>query len=257
MGCTNNYFYYFSIKNHFKFNKKNMSKNVYKTFGKIIKKEKVASVQNETNSNVLVLETLSPFPGYHGSTVPDNLEPNSLFAITKSIHKEERLQRAIQEVKKILPYDFDAAPSFLNVKNENRSAIRLKDLKYSLVGDVTKEFENLGINFSRAKKVNEAETIIKVYKFFSLEEIKENFYRDSDDPNYNYFIIPGLLRWQTFEKMTMSCKYNLTDNNFDAAIATAFIDDSIVDFVRIYDETPSIKKLEVIRNKYLDAFTKL
>jgi len=234
-----------------------MSKNVYKTFGKITKKEKVASVQNETNSNVLVLETLSPFPGYHGSTVPDNLEPNSLFAITKSSHKEELLQRSIQDVRKILPYAFDAAPAFVNVQNETRSAIRFKGLKYSLIGDVTKEFQNLGINFSKAKKVSEAETIIKVYKFFSLEEIRENFYRESDDPNTNYFIIPGLLRWKTFEKMTMSCKYNLTDNNFDAAIATAYIDDNIVDFVRIYDNTPGIKKLEVIRQKYLEAFTKL
>lgn len=233
-----------------------MSKNVYKTFGKITKREKVASVQNETNSNVLVLETLSPFPGYHGLTVPDNLDPNSLFAITKSSHKEERLQRAIQDVRKTLPYSLDAAPAFINVQNENRSAIRFKDLKYSLIGDVVKEFQNLGIDFSRAKKVSEAETIIKVYKFFNLEKLKENFYRDIDEPNYNYFIIPGLLRWQSFEKMTMSCKYNLTDNNFDAAIATAYIDNNIVDFVRIYDITPGITKLEEIRQKYLDAFTK-
>ncbi|PLX11137.1 MAG: hypothetical protein C0598_08845 [Marinilabiliales bacterium] len=234
-----------------------MSNNVFKTFGKIIKKEKVATVQNETNTNILVLETLSPFPGYHGSTVPDNLEPNSLFAITKTGHNEEFLQRRIQEVRDILPYDFDAAPAFINVQNETRSAIRFKDLKYELVGDVTREFVNKGIQFSKTKKVSAADTIIRVYKFFNLEEIKKDFYRESEDHNTKYFTIPTQLRWSTFEKMTMSTKYNLDDNNFDAAIAVAYINNAIVDFVRIYDNDPSIKKLEVIRKKYLEAFTKM
>jgi hypothetical protein len=233
-----------------------MSKSIYNTFGTITKKEKVASVENETNSNILILETLIPFPGYHGSTVPDRLEPDSLFAITRVSHKEDVIQRVIQEVRRELSIDLEAAPATINLQNESRSAVRFKGLKYSMVGEILDEFRKQGIAFRKAKKFGPTETIIKVHKFFSLKKLKDNFYRDSEDECMNYFTIPTQLRWNSFEKMTMSCKYNCSDKNFDAAIATVYMDNNIIDFVRIYDKNSSVEKLEDIRNKYLDAISK-
>jgi len=233
-----------------------MSSTHYSTFGTITKKETLASVENQTNSQSLILENLSPFPGYHGLTVPDSLEPDSMFAVTKLMHKEEVVIRAIQEVKLNLGFDFDATPASFSLNNEQRNSIRFKNLKYSLVGEVLHEFEKKGISFRKAKKVQSYETIIKVHKFFVLEQIDKNIYKDADDANMYYFSLPSLLRWNTFEKITMSCKYNLDDNNFDAAITSVFLNKGIVDLVRIYDNNSSIEKLIGIRKKYIDALRK-
>jgi len=234
-----------------------MGKSVYNTFGTIIKKEQLASVQNEINANLLVLENLAPYPGYHGTTVPDSLEADSLFAVTKIMHKEEVIIRAILEVKNILPFDFDATPGSLSIQNEVRTCIRFKGLKYSLVGEVLTEFSKQGIIFRKAKKIAPYDTIIRIHKFFSLEKISENIYKDLDNENMNYFSIPDNLRWGSFEKMTMNCKYNCEDNNFDAAIATLFMNKGIADLVRIYDQKSSLEKLKNIRQLYIEAFEKL
>lgn len=233
-----------------------MSNAVYNTFGTITKKETLASVENQTNSQALILENLSPFPGYHGLTVPDSIEPDSMFAVTKLKHNEEVVIRAIQEVKLNLDFDFDAAPATFSINNESRNSIRFKNLKYSLIGDVLQEFEKKGILFRKAKKVQSYETIIKVHKFFVLEQIDKNIYKDVENRNMTYFSLPALLRWNTFEKITINCKYNLDDNNFDAAMASFFLNKGIVDLVRIYDNNSSIEKLSGIRKKYIEALGK-
>ncbi len=233
-----------------------MSNTHYSTFGIITKKETLASVENQTNSQALVLENLSPFPGYHGLTVPDSLEPDSMFAVTKLMHKEEVVIRAIQEVKLELNFDFDAAPASFSINNNPRNSIRFKNLKYALIGDVLREFEKKGISFRKARKVQSYSTIIKVHKFFLLEQIDKNIYKDVEDNKMNYFSVPALLRWNTFEKITMNCKYNLDDNNFDAALASVFLNKGIIDLVRIYDSNSSIEKLSTIRKKYIEALGK-
>ena len=234
-----------------------MGNSIYNTLGTITKKEQIASVENETNANLLVLENLAPFPGYHGTTVPDNLESDYLFAITKLMHKEELVIRAIQEVKKNLSFDFDAAPGSLNIQNGTRNFVRFKGLKYSLVGEVLTEFAKEGITFQKAKRIGPFETIIKVHKFFHLEQLSDHIYKDLNDENMHYFSVPSLLRWGSFEKMTMNCKYNCDDNNFDAAIATLYMNNGVADLVRIYDQNADIKKLKAIRKLYIEAFEKL
>ena len=78
-----------------------MSIDIIRSVGTIVKGEKLASVENETNSKALILESFLPYPGYHGTTTPDYLEPESLFAVTKIIYPDDKIIRAIQRVKKI------------------------------------------------------------------------------------------------------------------------------------------------------------
>ncbi len=60
-----------------------MENNIIQSLGTIVKKEKLASVESETNCKALILESLLPYPGYHGTTIPDQLEPESLFVFTR------------------------------------------------------------------------------------------------------------------------------------------------------------------------------
>lgn len=234
-----------------------MSAKILDTIGVITKKENFVSVESETGSNALVLESLQPYPGYHGLTVPDSLEPDSLFAITKLMYDDEAVIRAIQAVKKTFKGKFDAAPGTINIQNMDNNFIRLKYLPYARVGEVLQEFEKTGIEFKKKKYIAPFESILKVRKFFTVEESAEGIFHDLVDTNMFYLKIPAILNWPTFEKITLSLKYNMENKNFDAAQCSVYYRYGLIDFVRIYDRDSSLSKLNFIRDKYLEAISKL
>lgn len=234
-----------------------MSERIIESLGTIIKKEHLALVESETNSNSLILENSKPYPGYHGSTVPDSLEPDSLFAITKLLYNDERIIRAIQAVKRMTDKTFDAAPGIVTIQNEINHFVRVKYLQYKQAGEVISEFVNAGIEFRRKRKVSPFETIIRVKKFFKIKEGMDGVYYDMENKNMFYLQIPVFLRWVTFEKITMNIKYNMEDKNFDAAQTSVYTEEGLMDFVRIYDKDSCQGKLIHIREKYLEAISKL
>lgn len=234
-----------------------MSERIIETIGTITKKELVASVENEIYSNKLVIENQEPYPGYHGTTVPDHLESDSIFAITKLLYNDERVYRAITAVKKEISHDFDGAAGTLTYQNKGYNCVRFKRLPYRLVGEVLTQFEAHGIEFRKSRKVSPFQSMIKVRKFFSIKEVSEGIYQDADNKEITYLEIPVLLRWPTFEKITMNMKYNMDDDKWDAAQTSMFYKDGLKDFVRIYDRDSCQGKLLHIREKYLEAIAKL
>jgi hypothetical protein len=234
-----------------------MSERLIETIGKLIKKEILRSVEHETHSGKLTFENLEPYPGYHGTTVPDSLEPDSLFAITKMKYNDERIIRAIQAVKKKTDLDFDAAPGSVKYMNETYNCIRFRGLKYQSLGDLLRLFDQTGLNFHRKRKVRSFETLIDIRKFFRLKETIDGIYEDLEQENTSYIELPIQLTWNQFEKITMSIKYNMEDRNFDAAQSSVYTEKGLMDFVRIYDQESCQGKLIHIKEKYLAAVEKI
>ncbi len=234
-----------------------MSKRVIETPGMVTKKERVALVENETHCNYLVLESLSPFPGYHGTTVPDRLEPESLFAVTRLMHNDERIIRGVQAVKRQTDIIFDGVPGTLDIQHQPAHFIRLKSVKYEDLGNLLNLFKENGIEFKRRKKLSPFTSIIKVRKFFRMKEISKDIFTDMDNECMFYLRLPVMLRWNTFEKITNKIKYNLDDRNYDAALTNVYGQEGIIDFVRIFDREAIDSKLKHIHEKYLEAVSKL
>ncbi|HOI32506.1 MAG: hypothetical protein PHG67_02340 [Bacteroidales bacterium] len=223
------------------------------SIGVISKKENLASVEHETHSNVLVMESLHPFPGYHGTTVPDRTDPKSLFLVTKNIYSDDKIIRGIKLVKKNFPQVFDGAPGLISLYNKPTGVIRIKDLHYEHVGDLIHAFQDLGLEFIRNRKVSNYTSIIKITKYFMLNQVSEGIWHDQNWKELYYLNLPVQIRWNTFEKITASIKHNVDDNNFDAALTTMYDKDGVLDFVRIYDEQCCQGKLLFIHEKYLEA----
>lgn len=234
-----------------------MDSNMIQTVGKLTKKETLASVENETYSNFLVLETHSPFPGYHGETVPDSLEPLSLFVLTSGKFTDEFIIRTVRLVKKQFEFDFSATPGTIVFKNELTEVIRFKNLPYEEVGNVLHKFSEAGFGFKKARKVAPFSSIIHVRKFFKVEKIAPRLFKDLYDDGTYYLQIPVFLNWDSFEKMTMDLKYNMTNNNFDAAQGSVYYEKGIMDLVRIYDIDTNEKKLCYILEKYMEAINRM
>lgn len=237
-----------------------MSERIIETVGFLTKKEELASVVSETNSNKLVLESNKPFPGYYNRhSNPYERDPYSLFAVTRLQYNDERIIRCIQAIKNDPnpKHNFDGAPGTVILRNESMNFVRFKLLPYHLVGEILDLFTKNGIEFRKAKKIAPYQTLIKVRKFFSMKEMMGGVYQDLNDEHTSYIVLPGNFRWPSFERITMDIKYNLDDKNFDAAQTSVYAKEGLIDFVRIYDRDSCKGKLLHIKQKYEEAMSSL
>lgn len=229
-------------------------KILLETIGTIEKKEMLGPVGYKE----LVLEAFQPFPGYHGTNVPDHIKPNSLFAITRSKYTEEKIIRAIQKIKSERGFSFDGSPGMVTLYNMLNPCIRFKDLDtYDELPPILKAFEDDGIEFMSNRKIEPYTGIIKVKKYFLVEVLSDYLFKDAEDPNMHYFSIPIQLRFNQFEKITIDLKNNLEDSRFDVALGTIFRKTGVIDVIRIYDDKCTPEKLNLIRSKYLQAINNL
>lgn len=235
-------------------------KNIIETFGTISKKEILASLEEEFCNGALVLESKFPFPGYYHNTIPDQevLDPGSIFLMTKKVHQDEDIMRLSHTIKKSFKKRFDATVGKLVVFNETRPCIRIKFmLDYADVAELVGLYQKNGIQFLKYRKVKPYYNLINIRKYFVLESPEPGFYTDVEDEHMCYIQIPALLKWDEFEKITLSMKRNIDDNKWDAAMGTIYRKNCIVDLVRIYDDHIDKDKIMQIKERYLDAVKKL
>ncbi len=224
------------------------------TLGSIEKKEMLGPVGYKQ----LVLEAFDPFPGYHGTTVPDKDTPHALYAITRSKYTEEKIIRVTQKIKSEKQLDFDGTPGMVTLYNMLNPCLRLKDVGlYEDVPGILKAYEDEGIEFMSNRKIEPYSGIIKVKKYFLVEVISDSIFLDAEIPKMFYFSIPSQLRFNQFEKITIELKQNMDDPNFDAALGTIYRKSGLVDLIRIYADNYTPEKLEHIRSRYIQAIEKI
>src|SRR5210317_816613 len=119
-----------------------MEKRIIETIGHVEKKETLKSLGYKD----MVLKSEHPFPGYHGTTVPDQDNPKSLFLLTKTSYSEEFIVRSVKAVKKKHKLSFDGSPARVFFQNTMAHAIRIKDLdSYEKVPKILQAFKDEGI----------------------------------------------------------------------------------------------------------------
>lgn len=73
-----------------------MNKKTTQTIGLISKEETFAPIYQLADNKCLILEPVQPFPGYHETTVPDNLDPDSYCLVTKSRYYDDKFLTFLQ-----------------------------------------------------------------------------------------------------------------------------------------------------------------
>lgn len=232
-----------------------MSQRIIETIGHVEKKENLKSL----GYSDMVLESEHPFPGYHGTTVPDQDNPKSLFLLTRTKYTEEYIIRSVKSVKKKHKFTFDGSPARVFFQNTMAHAIRIKDLNsYEQVPDILKAFKDEGIAFLPGKKVKPYYGLIRVTKYFLMNPITDCTLQDDEMESMKYFQVPIKLEWEEFEEMTKHVKRNIDDANWDAALATIYRKTGIEDYIRIYnDKNCGMEILNLIRKKYVQEIKKV
>lgn len=230
------------------------AKTILEIIGTIEKKEKLVSVGYDN----MVLESLRPYPGYHGDTVPDTTDPKSAFLITREKYTEEAIIRATILAKEHTPIVFDGTPGEIEFLNEWTQCVRIKGLKnYNLIPEVLDAYKKAGIEFTKGRKVRPYEGLIRIKKYFILDELDQGVYMDKESPEMAYFEVPVELPFDKFEEITLHIKRNLKENNWDAALGVFYRKTGLVDVIRIYDVNVCLGQCLFLRDKYQKEIEKL
>jgi hypothetical protein len=226
------------------------------SLGTVTKKERLTVADHFKGTSILILETLHPFSGYYGTTVPDNDDPMSIFLVTKHHYNEDKVIRFIQSVKKSFKIGFDAVPGQISWSNKTLGVIRVRCISQVHIGELIQEFKSVGAEFMAKQKLSPFDGLIKITKYFNTEEVEKGIFFDLDNPAMAYLQMESHLRWSSFESLKRHVMNNVEGANFDSALSTMYDCTGVLDFVRVYDEKRSPEKMRLIRNRYLSEVKK-
>ncbi len=221
------------------------------TIGTITKEELLSSVDHNIIPQTFVLESMEPFPGYHGSNIPDKSAPRFIFFVIKGHFRVQQIIRINQKIKKYFKDSYNFAYAKLNVHNDVYYCIRVKDLtNFEQIPELQACYKNEGVEFAKKKKIS-TKALISLNKHFVLENIADGIFKDKVEVGMNYIVIPRELNWKLFEKLTYSIRNNISDQNYDAALGSFYRNEEMIDVVRIYGKNISIERLKELQKKYL------
>ncbi|MFO7851399.1 MAG: hypothetical protein ACQERS_06260 [Bacteroidota bacterium] len=227
-----------------------MARGKFSSLGTITKKERLIINDRIECRSALIFISEFPYAGYYGTTVPDKEEPESMFLVTDKVHNVDEVIRTIQNVKSYYQHDFDAVPGTISFKNKRYGMIRIRSLSCQMIPSLIRVFREEGIKFARHHKHAPFEGIIHVTKYFKTEEVEEGIFLDLESTAYGYLRIYKYLQWDTFENVYSYARNNI-DFSFDAALATMYDENGILDMTRIYDEKRTVEKLRIIQDKFM------
>ena len=232
-------------------------KVLIETMGYIKKEANLSTVENNIAPNTLVLESLHPFPGYHGSNLPEQTAPRSLFLIVSKEYTYEEVARFTKKIKNDTKHDFDASIGNIYFKSNSYSCIRIKHLKsFTFLSEIQSLYQNEGVKFVKKKLINSIGLIV-IKKHFNIDEIEKGIYRDLGESSKFYIELPKDFGWDDFKDATLHIRNNLDNSNFDAAQGVFYRKSGIVEVVRLYICEGEYEVVKQIQKMYVDLIHKM
>ncbi|MDA3942958.1 MAG: hypothetical protein PF694_05400 [Bacteroidetes bacterium] len=229
------------------------NKTVQEFFGTLTKEESLQCMESGLIiKDSCVLESKNPFFGYYDDA-PKVQKPRYLYLILDKPIGFVDIQRIIQQIKKSSSINIDAVLAEISTPNHpDMPALRLRDLpQYGQLSIVQQEFRDAGLVFKKhSKETNLEHALITLEKFFFLEIIEEGIYFDARQAHHGYFIIPEYIDWDVFKDLTRKAKYEPSLLSFDAARASIFENNQLIELVRIYRENIDLSLLKAYRDRY-------
>ncbi|MDG5800732.1 hypothetical protein QA597_10215 [Marinilabiliaceae bacterium ANBcel2] len=225
-------------------------------YGNLVKHETLKTLNDQIMPNTFVLEAPEPFPGFYDyySDHPVDSKPFYIYFVLKRSYTIEEVTRATQNIRTYFRSDFNAAVGVVNIYNKELNVIRVRHLNsYEDIAELQACYMDEGIELRKKPGGNPSgPAIIRIKKFFILEEPHPGVFIDLTEKDHGYFTIPIQLSWKYFEDLTHKIKCNWERSVFDAAIGHFHVNFGIQDMIRIYNKDLNLEYLMAVRKMYYD-----
>lgn len=220
--------------------------------GNVIKEESISLVNHHKLPDTLVINIDHPFPGLHGMDFQLESKPRSIIFATSEVYSFAKILRGANKINQTTDFDINASFAKVKAGRDLIYGIRIKGLdSYSQIPELQKKWEENGFKLLHKKKIKTDKPVsIKISKFFHINEIYENIYKDACIDGMYYIEIPEYLPWEEFRKITMKIKNNISNNNFDVVKGLFYKDDTVKDMIRIFKPNIQPELLQEIKKRY-------
>ena len=224
-------------------------------YGNLLKQEALRTLEDQILPNTFVLEAPEPFPGFfdYYSDHPIESKPLYVYLVVKQLYTLDEITRATQNIRKYFQCDFNAAAGVVHLYNKEFHVVRVRHLEgYQQISELQACYMDEGIEFKKPGGKPEGPGVIRIKKFFILDEKHPGAYFDVTEKDHGYFTIPKKLNWKYFEDITKKVKFNWEQHSFDAAIGHFHVNYGVQDMIRIYYPQMNLEYLMDVRKMYLD-----
>jgi len=232
-----------------------------KTFevtGYTTKEEQVNTLSQSILKNTFVLDICHPFPGYNRDKLEHLTTPRGIIFVTSKEYEWNKILRTTKKISGFLEYDINGTYSNVILGNQFFHALRVKGIpSYDEIPIVQHAYQEEGFQFMKSKSLKgDMTAVIKVKKFYMLEQIEEGIFADKVNLDMHYILIDRELNWELFRKITQKIKNNISNRNFDVVLGAFYMDMSMKEMIRIYKPNISRELLHEIKLLYQKEIVK-
>jgi hypothetical protein len=227
-----------------------------RVYGCIYKKEFLKSVEKGILPGSFVMKIWMPFHGLQDKLPLRNI-PEFYFLVMEEDYPLDDIIIAAEKIQSNSDLRFDAVEGNIYVAGVSHPVIRIKlfDQKL-LIHDIQQLFADQGFNISMKRIGIKEKGVIKLKKYFSLEEIHRGIYFDQKIPELAYFSLPHQVEWDLFEEITKRIMVNVALGEFDTALGAFYIGEQSEYIIRVLKAQRNLKSIELIRQDYLTYINK-
>lgn len=220
--------------------------------GKIIIQENIDTVDENKLPKTFVINVPDPYKNYYGRFT-DVEKPNSIIFVTKTPNSFEKILRVTNEINKKYNLQLHGAKCEITINSRKLDGVRVKGInKYPEIAQVQQYYFDEGYDFAKSEKFHNVDALIRINRFFNIEELEKGIYHSKDEGNTYYIETPKYMTWEDFRKITFEVKNNIVDRNYDIAKGILYENDGITEILRIVKPKATVEILKTIQQKYID-----
>ncbi len=231
-------------------------KNIDRIYGCIYKKEFLTTVEKNILPGSFVLKIWRPFHGLQDKMPLRNM-PDFYFMVMEEDYPLDAIIRASDKIRLKPDRCFDAVEGNIYVSGLTHPVIRIKiSEKGCLIKDIQNLFTDHGFEMSMNRVLIKERGVIKLKKYFSLEEVGKGIYFDRKTPELAYFRLPHQIEWDLFKEITRRISINVALGEFDTALGAFHIGEKTEYIIRVLKLQRSLDSIELIKQDYLNYINK-
>ncbi|MDP3945876.1 MAG: hypothetical protein Q8Q51_08265 [Lutibacter sp.] len=220
--------------------------------GKIIIQEKIDTIDENKLPNTFVINVPDPYKNYYGRFT-EIVKPVSIIFVTKTPNSFEKILRVTKKINEKYHLNLDGAKCEVTMNSRKLDGVRVKGInRFHEIGQIQQYYKDEGYDFAKSEKFKSTEALIRINRFFNVDEVEKGIYHSHDENEVYYIEVPRYMTWDEFKKLTQEIKHNIADANYDIAKGIFYVNHGITEILRVVKPKASLELLKTIQKKYIE-----
>ncbi len=220
--------------------------------GKIIIQENIDTIDENKLPGTFVINVPDPYKNYYGRFT-EIVKPVSIIFVTKTPNSFEKILRVTKKINQKYNLKLDGAKCEVTLNSRKLDGIRVKGInRFPEIAQIQQYYKDEGYEFAKSEKFKSTEALIRINRFFNVDEVEQGIYHSHDEDEVYYIEVPRYMSWDEFKKLTQEVKHNIADANYDIAKGIFYVNHGITEILRVVKPKATLELLKTIKKKYIE-----